>query len=171
MVEVSLMAIGKYLSSYKILVTGAVMGLAAAAVQAYLSVQPEANGISLIGHPADLLNWATNKLGTSFPVSEEFLKYPALTVAGVLIGSLIGASRNKELRLQMGPVRRRFDAIAFGFLVANFGLLLGSCDIRVALLVSYGSALAAVGLAALVVGILLAIVYSRIKARKVLVVQ
>jgi hypothetical protein len=160
------MATGKFLGSYKVLGIGVIMGLAAALVQAYLDVQPEANGISLVGHPADLLNWLTNKLGTSFPVTEAFLKYPVLTVAGVLIGSLFAASRNKEVSLQPGPVRHSFDAIAFGFLVANFGLLLGSCDIRLTLLVSYGSVLATVGLIALLAGIMLAIVYSRAKARK-----
>ena len=59
----------------------------------------------------------------------------------------------------------------FGFLIANFGLLLGSCDIRAALLVAYGSGLAAVGLVAIAAGILLAIAYSRMKAKKGAVVQ
>ena len=159
------------LSSYKAMAVGAVMGLAAAAVQAYFQVRPEANGISFIGHPADMLNWLTNKLGTNFPVTEEFIKYPVLTVVGVLIGSLAAASRNKELRIQPGPVRKKAAAVIFGFLIANFGLLLGSCDIRAALLVAYGSGLAAVGLAAIAAGILLAIVYSRLKAKKGAVVQ
>jgi hypothetical protein len=159
------------LSSYKVMGVGAIMGLAAAAVQAYLKVQPEANGISFIGHPADLLNWMTNKLGTKFPVPEEFLVYPALTVVGVVIGSIVAASRNKELRLQPGPVRQKFAALIFGFLIANFGLLLGSCDIRAALLVSYGSVLGAIGLATIAAGILLAIFYSRLRARKGVIVQ
>jgi len=159
------------LSSYKVMAVGLVMGLSAAAVQAYLKVRPEANGISFIGHPSDLLNWGLNKLGTSFPVREEFLIYPALTVVGVLIGSLAAASRHKELRIQPGPVRKKFAAVILGFLIANFGLLLGSCPIRAALLVSYGSLLAGVGLAAIAGGILLAILYSRLKAKKGAVVQ
>lgn len=159
------------ISSYKVMAVGAVMGLAAAAVQAYLKVRPEANGISFIGHPSDLLNWSLNKAGTSFPVREEFLIYPALTVVGVLIGSVIAASRHKELRLQPGPVRKKFGAVILGFLIANFGLLLGSCPIRASLLVAYGSGLAAIGLAAIAGGILLAIVYSRLKAKKGVIVQ
>ena len=159
------------LSSYKVLAVGLVMGLAAAAVQAYFKVQPEANGISFIGHPSDLLNWVLNKLGTDFPVREEFLVYPALTVVGVLVGSLAAASRHKEVRIQPGPVRKKFAAVIYGFLIANFGLLLGSCDIREALLIAYGSALAVIGLAAIAAGILLAIFYSRFKAKKGAVVQ
>jgi len=163
--------IKKIFASNRVLLVGAVMGLAAAAVQAYIKIQPEANGISFIGHPADLLDWMTNKLGTSWPVNQDFLKYPVLTVVGVLIGSLAAASRNKELRLQPGPVRKIFAALIFGFLIANFGLLLGFCDIRASLLVAYGSVVGAIGMAAIVVGILAAIAYSRLKARKGPVVQ
>jgi len=159
------------LSSYKVMGVGLIMGLAAAAVQAYFKVSPEANGISFIGHPTDLLDWGLNKLGTHFPVKEDFIVYPALTVVGVLIGSLAAASRHKELRIQPGPVRKTFAAIIFGFLIANFGLLLGSCPIRASLLVAYGSGLAAIGLTAIVIGILLAIAYSRIKAKKGAIVQ
>lgn len=159
------------LGSWKVFAVGIAMGLAAAAVQAYLKVQPEANGISFVGHPADLLDWITNKLGTAWPVNPDFIKYPVLTVVGVLIGSLVAASRNKELRLQPGPVRNALAAAIFGFLLANFGLLLGFCDIRASLMVAYGSALAAVGLAAIVFGILLAIVYSRLSAKKGAVVR
>lgn len=171
MVEVEVAIMAFKLSSYKVMAVGVVMGLAAAAVQAYLKVQPEANGISFIGHPADLLDWMTNKLGTNWPVKPSFLVYPALTVVGVLIGSLAAASRHKELRIQPGPVRKKFAAVIFGFLIANFGLLLGSCPIRASLLVAYGSGLAAVGLAAIVGGVIIAIVYSRIKAKKGAIVQ
>jgi hypothetical protein len=159
------------LTSYKVMAVGLVMGLAAAAVQAYLKVQPEANGISFIGHPADLLDWGLNKLGTNFPVKEAFLVYPALTVVGVLAGSAVAARRNRELRVQTGPVRNKFAAVILGFIIANAGLLLGSCPIRVSLLVGYGSGLAAIGLAAIATGVVLAIVYSRIRARKGVVVQ
>ena len=159
------------LSSYKVMGVGLIMGLAAAAVQAYLGVRPEANGISFIGHPTDLLDWGLNKLGTNFPVKEDFVVYPALTVVGVMVGSLIAAGRHKELRLQPGPVRKRLAAVTFGFMIANFGLLLGSCPLRASLLVAYGSGLAAVGLTAIVIGVLLAIVYSRIKAKKGAIVQ
>jgi hypothetical protein len=155
------------LGSWRVFAVGAVMGLAAAAIQAYFKVQPEANGISFIGHPAYLLDWVTNKLGTAWPV----LQYVPLTVVGVLLGSLVAASRNKELRAQAGPVRQKFAAVIFGFLVANLGLLLGSCDMRTGLLVAYGSVLAVIALASIAAGIFLAVIYSRFRARKEGVIQ
>jgi len=156
------------LGSYRVFVVGAIMGLSAAAIQAYFQVQPpEAYGISFIGHPNDMFSWITNKLaGTNWPVHDAFIVYPVLTVVGVLIGSFIAASRNKELKLQAGPVRKKFLAVIFGFLIANLGLLWGSCPIRTSLMVGYGSVIAVIALASIVVGVLLAIVYLRLRARK-----
>ena len=149
------------------------MGLVAAGIQAFFQVQPpEAYGISFIGHPNDLFNWITNNLlKTTWPVRQPFVIYPALTVIGVLLGSFIAAVRNKELRLHPGPVRKKFAAVIFGFLVVNLGLLLGACPIRAALLVGYGSGLAAIGLASIAAGVMLAIVYLRLTARKKAVIQ
>jgi hypothetical protein len=156
------------LGSYRVFVVGAVMGLAAAAIQAFFKVQPpEAYGISMTGHPSDLFSWIVNHvLKTSWPIREEFLIYPCLTIVGIFVGSSIAASRNKELRFQPGPVRKKFAAVIFGFLVANFGLLLGSCDMRCSLLIAYGSVLGVIGLASIAVGIILAIIYIRSRARK-----
>ncbi len=156
------------LGSYRVFAVGIVIGLAAAVVQAFFKVQPpEAYGVSFIGHPNDLFTWLTNKtLHTAWPVHEEFLVYPALTVVGVLIGSFIAAGRNKELRWQPGPIRNKFAAVILGFLVVNLGLLLGSCPLRAALLVSYGSVLAVIAWAAIALGVFLAILYSRRRAQK-----
>ena len=154
--------------SYRVFLVGAVMGLAAATVQAFFKVQtPEAYGISITGHPADLFSWISNHLlKTSWPVREEFLIYPCLTIIGIFVGSLIAASRNKELRIQPGPLRKKFAAIIFGFLVANFGLLLGACPIRSSLMVGYGSVLGVIGLTAIAVGVVLAIIFIRVRAQK-----
>ena len=147
---------------------GIIMGLSAAVIQAYFQVQPpEAYGISFIGHPNDLFAWITNRLaGTEWPVREAFLAYPALTVVGVLIGSAAAASRNGQLKLQPGPVRKKFLAVIFGFLIANLGLLWGSCPIRTGLLVGYGSGMAVIALLSIAAGVLLAILLVRIRARK-----
>ena len=152
----------------RMLVIGIVMGLLAAAAQAYFQVQPPvANGISFLGHPRELLNWVVNHLfGTNWPITRAFLVFPPLTVVGVLIGSFIAAARNKELKMRPGPVRKKVLAVIFGFLVANFGLLWGACDMRTALLVSYGSVLALVALAAIVVGVVLAGLYMQHSAKK-----
>jgi len=152
----------------RLLVIGIVMGLLAAAAQAFFQVQPPvANGISFLGHPRELLNWIVNRLfGANWPITRAFLVYPPLTVIGVLLGSFIAAGRNKELKLRPGPVRKKVLAAIFGFLVANFGLLWGACDMRTALLVSYGSVLALVALLSIVGGVLFAGLYMQHSAKK-----
>ena len=152
----------------RMLVIGIVMGLLAAAAQAYFQVQPPvANGISFLGHPRELLNWIVNHLsGANWPVAKAFIVFPPLTVIGVFVGSFIAAARNKELKLRPGPVRKKVLAAIFGFLVANFGLLWGACDMRTALLVSYGSVLAVIALFCVVIGVIVAGYYMQFAARK-----
>lgn len=152
----------------RMLVIGIIMGLLAAAAQAYFQVQPPvANGISFLGHPRELLNWIVNELfEANWPITKAFLLYPPLTVIGVFIGSFVAASRNKEFRLRPGPVRKKVLAAIFGFLVANFGLLWGACDMRTALLVSYGSVLAVIALVSIIIGVILAGLYMQYTARK-----
>ena len=155
------------LGSYRVFVVGIIMGLLAAAIQAYFQVQPpEAYGIAFVGHPNNLFSWIINKIPwADFPIREAFILYPPLTVAGVLIGSSIAATRNKELRLRPGPVRNRFTAVVLGFLVINFGLLF-DCPIRTALLVGYGSVIGVLALISIAIGVILATYYLRSRARK-----
>jgi flagellar biosynthesis protein FliQ len=152
----------------RVLIIGLIMGVAAAALQAFFQVQPPvAYGISFFGHPSDLLTWITNNLlETDWPIRDPFIVFPALTVIGVFIGSFIAATRNKELKLRSGPVRKNFFAFIFGFLVINLGLLWGACPIRTALFVSYGNVLAVIALASIVVGVVLAIAYVRFRVKK-----
>ncbi len=156
------------IKTWRVFGVGAIMGLGAAIVQACFQVQPpDAYGISFIGHPNDLFSWLTNKVaGTNWPIRDVFIIYPAMTVIGVLIGSFTAASRNKQFKWQTGPVRKKGASIIFGFLVANLGLLWGSCPIRTALMVGYGSLIAVIALASICCGVVLAIVYIRIKARR-----
>lgn len=151
-----------------VFVTGLLMGVLAAAAQAFFQVQPPvAYGICLIGHPSDLSHWIINNLlGTDWPMHEAFIVFPTLLVVGVFIGSFIAARRNGELKLRPGPVRIRDMAVLFGFLVANFGLLWGACPIRTGLLASYGSVIAVIALVSIIIGVLLACVYVRLRVRK-----
>ncbi len=152
----------------RLLVIGIVMGFLAAVLQALFQLQPPvANGLSFIGHPRELLNWVVDKVfHADWPVTRAFLVYPPLTVIGVVIGSFIAAARNKEFRMRPGPVRKKAMAAIFGFLVANFGLLWGACDMRTALLVSYGSVLAVVALISIIAGVFLAAMYMQYSAKK-----
>ncbi|MBU04959.1 MAG: cytochrome C [Dehalococcoidales bacterium] len=152
----------------RVLVIGLIMGVAASAAQAFFQViPPVADGISFLGHPRGLLNWIVNNLfGTDLAITKAFIVYPPLTVIGVFIGSFVAAARNKELRLRPGPVRKKVSAGILGFLVANFGLLWGACPIRTALLVSYGSVLATIALASIVIGVILAGAYMQSSAKR-----
>jgi hypothetical protein len=152
----------------RLLVIGIVMGFLAAVLQALFQLQPPvANGLSFLGHPRDLLNWLADRVfNVNWPVTKAFLIYPPLTVVGVVLGSFIAAYRNKEFKLKPGPVRKKAMAVIFGFLVANFGLLWGACDMRTALLISYGSVLAVVALVAIVAGVFLAAMYMQNSAKK-----
>jgi hypothetical protein len=143
------------------------MGVSAAAIQAFLQVQPPvAYGINFIGHPRDLITWVINNIfGTDLASSGAFLIYPALTVIGVFIGSFMAANRNNELKLRPGPVINRFKAAMYGFLLVNLGLL-WTCPIRTALLISYGSITALVVLICIIVGVILAVKYIRYRVKR-----
>lgn len=150
--------------------TGLVMGLLAAAAQAFFKVlPPEANGICIIGHPRDLVSYLSNNLlGTNWPANESFITYPALTVIGIALGSFVSAYIHKEVAFRPGPVNKRFAAFMFGFLVANFGLLWGACPIRTGLLISYGNVVAVAVMASIAFGVLLAIAYLKWRVRRLL---
>ena len=143
--------------------TGLVMGISAAAVQAFFQVGPPvAYGICLLGHPRDLTNWLVNHIAnTDLSVISTFAIYPTLLALGVLIGAFIAAYRNGEAQLKSGPVRKKFYAFMFGFLVVNFGLLWGSCPIRTGLLAAYGNIIAVMVLLSIVMGVVLACIYVR----------
>lgn len=151
-----------------VFITGIIMGVLAAAAEAFFQVQPpEAYGICLIGHPRELTNWiADNLFGANWALSEAFLVFPTLLVVGVFVGSFMAAHRSKELKLRPGPVRNKYMAILFGFLVANLGLLWGACPIRTALLISYGNIMAVVAFVSIIVGVLLACIYIRWATKK-----
>ena len=151
-----------------IFITGFIMGVSAAAVQAYFQVQPPvAYGICLLGHPTILTKWLMNNvLGTDLSVTAAFVVFPSLLVIGVFIGSYVAGYRNKELEWRPGPVRNKYMAVMFGFLVVNFGLLWGACPIRTGLLVSYGSVMAVIALFSIAVGVILACLYIRSRVKK-----
>lgn len=154
-------------SFHLVLITGIVMGVLAAAAEAFFQVQPpEAYGICFIGHPKELTTWiADNLFGTDWGHG-TFAVFPTLLVVGAFAGAFTAANRNKELKLRPGPVSNKYMAVLFGFLVANLGLLWGACPIRTVLLVSYGDITAAVALVSIVVGVILAVVYVRFRVSK-----
>jgi hypothetical protein len=152
---------GKF-SRNLIVITGLTIGIGAAALQAFFGVHPpEAYGVCLIGHPSVLVKWLMNNLfSTRLPVGAEFVVFPSLLVVGIVGGALIASVKSgelkSELKLQPIPVKSKYMALLFGFLVANLGLVVGACPIRTALLVGYGSVLGVIMLAAIITGVFLA---------------
>jgi hypothetical protein len=149
------------LNRYAVIATGLTLGIGAAVLQAFFGVHPpEAYGVCLIGHPSVLVKWLMNTLfSTHLPVGAEFIVFPSLLVVGIVGGALVASGKSGELKRELKspppPTRSRYMAVLFGFLVANLGLVVGACPIRTALLVSYGSVLGAIMLAAIVIGVFL----------------
>lgn len=145
--------------------TGLVIGISAAASQAFFKVQPPlAYGYCMVCHPATMIQWLMNNyFGTNMALPKSFLLFPSLLAVGVFIGGLAAANKNGEIKWRPSPVRKRYMAVLLGFLIANFALIVAGCPVRLGLLVSYGSVTGVVTLAALVSGIGLACVYLRLR--------
>jgi hypothetical protein len=149
------------------LAAGTVLGFGAALVQAFFKViPPTAYGICMVCHPKDLVNWLADHLfNLNWGYTVASTSWPILTVVGVVLGALVAAYQHGELRLK-APRQRLFFFIN-GFLMMNFGLILGSCPIRIILLSAYGSLLGVVGWISVVVGVLACIWALRWNARRV----
>ncbi len=124
---------------------GIVLGAGAALAQAYFKVVPPlAYGVCMVCHPRDLFNWTADRLlGLDWHYTMASTNWPLLTVIGVVLGALVAAAQHGELRLR--PPRRSWFFFLNGFLMMNFGLVLGSCPIRIVVLSAYGDWLGIVG--------------------------
>ena len=146
-------------------ITGLVIGISAAAAQAFFKVQPpEAIGYCMVCHPATTVAWLMNNyLGTHLPQGEAFVLFPSVLAVGLIIGAVGAANRNDEIGWRRAPARKKYMAGLFGFLIANFGLIVAGCPIRLGLLVSYGSITGVILVASLIGGIGLASVYFHLR--------
>ncbi len=144
---------------------GLLMGGGAAFIQAYLKIiPPPAYGICFVCHPKDLFNWvADHVFGTNFGNVTVSVDWPVLTVVGVLLGAFIAAKQHGEFHLE--DAREPFFHFMTGFAVINFGLILGSCPIRIIIVSAYGSLVGIVGYACMIVGIVLGSLWLRNRAR------
>jgi hypothetical protein len=145
---------------------GAVLGFGAALVQAYFKViPPVAYGVCMVCHPKDLVNWVSDHLlhtNWGYSVASDY--WPLLTVVGLLLGSWVAARQHGELRLR--PGRQPLFFFLNGFLMMNFGLILGSCPIRVVILSAYGNLAGIVGWICVVIGVVATIWAMRWNARR-----
>jgi hypothetical protein len=136
---------------------GLTLGVGAALVQAYFKVVPPlAYGVCMVCHPRDLFNWTADHLfKLNWGYSMASTNWPLLTVVGVVLGALAAAYQHGELRLRVA--RQPLFYFVNGFLMMNFGLILGSCPIRIVILTAYGNPLGAVGWLCVVIGVLLGV--------------
>ena len=146
-------------------VTGLVIGISAAAAQAFFKVQPpEAIGYCMVCHPATMVAWVMDHyFGTHVPESSAFVLFPSVLAVGLIIGAISAANRNNELGWRRAPAKKKYMAVLFGFLISNFGLIASGCPIRLGLMVSYGSVTGIILVASLVGGIGLAALYLRLR--------
>ena len=144
---------------------GLVMGGGAAFIQAYLKIiPPPAYGICFVCHPKDLLNWiADHVFGTNWGNVTVSVDWPVLTVVGVVLGAFIAAKQHGEFHVE--DAREPLFHFMTGFAVINFGLILGSCPIRIIIVAGYGSLIGIVGYACMVLGIVLGSLWLRNRAR------
>jgi hypothetical protein len=110
----------------------------------------------MVCHPKDLFNWIANQLfHTEWRISLASTVWPLLTVVGVVLGSMTAAYQHGELKLRAS--RQQVYYFVNGFLMMNFGLILGSCPIRIVLLGAYGDWTAYAAWAAIVAGVWLGV--------------
>ncbi len=145
---------------------GLVLGLGAALVQAYFKVIPPlAYGVCMVCHPKDLFNWIADHLLTlDWAYSMASTNWPLLTVIGVMAGALVASADHGELRLR--PARQGLFFVLNGFLMINFGLILGSCPIRIVLLSAYGDWMGMIGWICVIIGVVIASLILRFNARR-----
>jgi hypothetical protein len=150
------------------LITGLAMGILAAVAQGVFNLQPPfAQGVCLVSHPSNLVNWLANHLfSANFSVASTYTTIPTLLPLGVIAGAFIAAVRNKEFKIRRGPLRDSFLAFLLGCLVIFFGLMWGGCPIGTTIMASYGSVIAMLVLLAIVGGVLAGVEFMKWRARR-----
>lgn len=146
---------------------GFIVGLAAALAQAVYNVMPKtvegiagykidppAYGFCMFCHTRDVVNWFLQSLFPWMKPAPISAVVPALTVIGILIGAFIAALLTGEIRVRktINPVLN----FIYAFLVVFFAAILGACPIRIALRGAYLEPIAFVGIAAMVIGVIVA---------------
>ncbi len=148
------------------LLAGLVLGIGAALVQAYFKVLPPvAYGVCMVCHPRDMFNWIADHLfGLDWKYSLASTNWPLLTAVGIVLGAMTAAALHGELHLR--PSRQTLSFFIYGFLMINFGLIIGSCPIRIVLLSAYGSLSAVFTWICMIAGVIIGTWLIRQNARR-----
>ncbi|MCC8179815.1 MAG: hypothetical protein LIP23_02755, partial [Planctomycetes bacterium] len=120
---------------------GAVVGVAAVAVQIAVMPGRDAYGICTICHTRDLMAWLAHLVGIHDGEGTiAHLAWHTFTTVGLAGGAFIAAWRHGELRLVRA--RQQWKMAALGLLTAISGLVGMSCPTRLFLRLAYADTFA-----------------------------
>jgi hypothetical protein len=126
---------------------------------------PAAYGLCSACHGRDLVDWTLNHVeGKHLFVTAAGADWPLFTVVGVVVGSLLAAKRNGELRsINLGGNARQFG---FGAVVMCAALFVGGCPTRIVIRTGYGDVAALIALVGVAGGVVAATLSMRWAARR-----
>jgi len=138
---------------------GLTIGFLVVIAQAFLGYTwINAYAFCMVGHPRDFIKWV---LAIVTDPSSAIYFIPLLTSFGVLLGSTLALIIHKDFKLTYYSKGNFLTFAMFGFIVINFGLIVGACPVRLLLMSTYGDAIGFIGLFGYIIGIGLAIYVMR----------
>jgi hypothetical protein len=143
---------------------GIVVAVVAGIAGQYLHVSPPAAyGLCSACHGRDLVDWLLNHVeGARLYIAAAGVRWPLLTVVGLVLGSFAAARRNGEFgSVDIGGNLRQFG---LGFLVMCAALFVGGCPTRIILRSGYGDVAAIFTLCGIAAGIVAATLTMRWRA-------
>ena len=153
----------------KIRISAMVFGIIAAFVavvaQVFFSFHPpQAYGICVVCHARDLVNAVFSQFSWyGAPVSSTAMKGLILTTGGLLLGGSVAAILSREWRVHV--VGNPLLAVLYGFIVMICGLVISGCPMRILLRAGYGDTGAMIAIPFLIVGIFLATMILKWRAK------
>lgn len=153
----------------KIRVSALVFGIVAATVAVCVQVfggfhPPQAYGLCVVCHTRDMINALFSRFAWyGAPVSTVALKGLILSPIGLLAGAAFMAILNGEWKFRVGE--NVFMAPILGFVTMIAGLVISGCPLRLLLRTAYGDTGAMVSIVALVLGIFLATLILKRRAK------
>lgn len=153
----------------KFRVSALVFGILAAAIAVCVQVfggfhPPQAYGLCVVCHTRDMINALFSRFSWyGAPVSTVALKGLILSPLGLLCGAAFMAVINGEWKLRIGE--NMLLAPILGFITMLAGLVISGCPLRLLLRSAYGDTGAMVSVAALILGIYLATLILKRRAR------
>ncbi|MEM3403790.1 MAG: hypothetical protein QXJ17_04580 [Nitrososphaeria archaeon] len=138
---------------------GLAIGFIAVFAQAFLGYTwINSYAFCMVGHPRDFIKWV---IAIFTDPSSAIYFIPLLTSFGVLLGSALASIIHKDFKLFYYSKGNFLTFAMLGFIVINFGLIVGACPVRLLLMSTYGDAIGFIGIFGYVVGITLAIYIMR----------